>query len=358
MKKLRMFLMVLALLVTVLPGSVSSANSGTEIQHVQDLYKQEVNQKKLAQGAPKVRAVKAETSSRATAMLKPVLTNPVSFDTNVPVNHIIRYQFLQKITIANKNNITLWDSKKLTKVPIEAAVDHNTLYVVPKQQLAPFNEYFAVVDTGAIKGENGAVNDVISMVFTTSDKEAPLITKILPFEGQTDVSTRPVITVTFDRTIQTGQNNIVLLDSNQNAIPIGSTVDNNKLLIAPTVELAKNSYYTIVIASGAVKDRNNLENFMYVTFFSTKADSGNPEPAQPDLSITIEYKESVKVKLSGGRSPYTATSANKSVATVSVKDNYVTIKGAGKGQTTVTIKDKKGNTKQIQVNVLEYTVKW
>jgi len=358
MTQMRRIVFAAALAGTVLFGSAAGADNTGETQRVQGLYQQQVMQKKGQPDTAGVRAVKPEAVNRAAATLKPVLTNPVSFDTQVPVNHIIRYQFLQKISIANRANITLWDKKKLTKVPVDTAVDNNTLYVVPKQPLASMNEYFAVVDSGAIKGEGGAVNDVISMVFTTGDKQAPLITRIQPFEGQSNVSTRQLITVTFDRTIQIGQANIALLDSSQKAIPVGMTVESNKLMIAPAVELAKNSYYTLVIGSGAVKDRTQQGNYGYVTYFSTLADTGSPQPAPPDLSITVAYKDSVKVRLSGGKSPFTASSSNRTVATVSVKGSELTIKAVGKGQTTVTLKDKKGAIRKIQVNVQEYTVKW
>ena len=61
-------------------------------------------------------------------------------------------------------------------------------------------------------------------------------------------------------------------------------------------------------------------------------------------------KEEV-VTVSGGTSPYTATSKDAGIATATVKDAKLTVKGVAEGSTTVTVADKNKITATLTVIV-------
>jgi len=66
-------------------------------------------------------------------------------------------------------------------------------------------------------------------------------------------------------------------------------------------------------------------------------------------SMAVGKTDAVSVK--NGTKPFTATSGDTKIATCSVKDNKVTIKGVKVGTTTVTVTDKSKRTGTINVTV-------
>ena len=65
-------------------------------------------------------------------------------------------------------------------------------------------------------------------------------------------------------------------------------------------------------------------------------------------------KEDV-VNISGGTTPYTAASKDDKIATATVKDAKLTIKGVKVGSTTITITDKNKKTATVVVTAVSYT---
>ena len=59
----------------------------------------------------------------------------------------------------------------------------------------------------------------------------------------------------------------------------------------------------------------------------------------------------LRVNISGGTTPYTAASKDDKIATTTVKDAKLTIKGVKVGSTTITITDKNKKTATVVVTV-------
>lgn len=67
------------------------------------------------------------------------------------------------------------------------------------------------------------------------------------------------------------------------------------------------------------------------------------------VSVAVGKEETVTVK--GGTKPFTATSKDAKIATVSVKDDKIIIKGVKAGTTSVTVTDKNKKTGTISVTI-------
>lgn len=71
------------------------------------------------------------------------------------------------------------------------------------------------------------------------------------------------------------------------------------------------------------------------------------DKAQASVAVGKE----ATVTVSGGAAPYTATSKDKKIATATIKDAKLTIKGVAEGSTTITITDKDKRTVTVAVSV-------
>ena len=70
-----------------------------------------------------------------------------------------------------------------------------------------------------------------------------------------------------------------------------------------------------------------------------------------DRSITVSVGKDGIVTVKGGAQPYSAVAKDVNIATVSVKENKVNIRGVKAGKTTITVTDKDKKTGTINVTV-------
>lgn len=96
-----------------------------------------------------------------------------------------------------------------------------------------------------------------------------------------------------------------------------------------------------------VTDKNKFSGKVAVTVKSTASNSLTFDKSS--TSIATGKEDVVTVK--NGTSPYTATSKDTSIATVTVADSKITIKGVKAGSTTITVTDKDKKTGTISVTV-------
>lgn len=68
-------------------------------------------------------------------------------------------------------------------------------------------------------------------------------------------------------------------------------------------------------------------------------------------SITVSVGKDGIVTVKGGAQPYSAVAKDVNIATVSVKENKVNIRGVKAGKTTITVTDKDKKTGTINVTV-------
>ena len=68
-------------------------------------------------------------------------------------------------------------------------------------------------------------------------------------------------------------------------------------------------------------------------------------------TVSVAVGKEDVVNISGGTAPYTVASKNEKIATASIKDSKLTIKGVAEGSTTVTITDKNKTAATVTVTV-------
>lgn len=95
-----------------------------------------------------------------------------------------------------------------------------------------------------------------------------------------------------------------------------------------------------------VTDKNKKTGTIVVT---VKAASSSLEFDKTSVSINAGKEDAVTVK--NGTAPYTATSKDTSIATVSVSGSKITIKGVKAGSTTVTVTDKNKLSSTLTVTI-------
>lgn len=99
-------------------------------------------------------------------------------------------------------------------------------------------------------------------------------------------------------------------------------------------------------ATVTITDANKLTAALPVTITAKTADV-----TLDKTSAEIGVGKTATVTIQTGTSPFTATSKDSKIATASVKDKTVTIKGVKAGTTTVTVSDKNKKTATISVTV-------
>lgn len=72
----------------------------------------------------------------------------------------------------------------------------------------------------------------------------------------------------------------------------------------------------------------------------------------------VEKDSTIIVKITDGNGGYTVTTADDKVATATIKDNTVIIKGIALGNTSITVKDKEGKTAALTVSVFNIVGDW
>lgn len=317
-----------------------------------------VNSGKTSQKNAIMNVVKAE-SSNSIPQLESL--DPYRWQENVPRNKVIRIEFSSLIQFGNKK-ISVWDTDTFEDFPIKTEIQGSYLIISPIGNFDPFKEYMIDIKTGAISSSSGYGNVGFYYSFTTNNVISPLVKQFVPSYAEENVSVDRTIKVIFDKQVKLADvSKIIVLGDGNKTVSTTVTVNGDTVLIKPKANLQKNSIYGFGLDEGAVKDSNGAPNQRIISVFLTGSSFGGADPDDGDnegniLSVTVEYKNTAKIKIQGGKSPYTVKSSNSSVATATVKSNYITISGKKKGEATITVKDKNGKELTIHVNVLDYVV--
>ena len=95
-----------------------------------------------------------------------------------------------------------------------------------------------------------------------------------------------------------------------------------------------------------------LQGKVAVTVRTVKETPKTPKGLDFDKqSITVSVGKDGIVTVKGGAQPYSAVAKDVNIATVSVKENKVNIRGVKAGKTTITVTDKDKKTGTINVTV-------
>lgn len=114
-----------------------------------------------------------------------------------------------------------------------------------------------------------------------------------------------------------------------------------------TVTVVKDSLFVKGIKAGkatiVVTDSKNVAGSLSVSVFDSL------KVAKTQMSLATGKDETVAI--SGGTAPYTATSKNAKIATATIKDAQLTIKGVAEGSTSITVTDQNKMTVTVAVTV-------
>lgn len=178
---------------------------------------------------------------------------------------------------------------------------------------------------------------ILAFSVTSCDDDDDKATSLLKFSpDKVDVAATKVATVT----VSGGTAPYTVASSDDKT----ATVKVDKTTI--TVTGVKNGSATILVTD---KNKNSGKITVTVKDGGSELDLSKKDAAAA-LTVTVGKEGVVTVK--GGTVPYTAESKDSKVATVSVKDDKVTIKGVKAGTTTIAVADKdKKNSGTISVTI-------
>lgn len=285
--------------------------------------------------------------------------DPTDWQKNVPRNKIITLRLNTNIQFGS-GSISVWSWKTLDDFPIKASIVGNTLYIYPQGNLESNHQYMVDLSADAIRTSDGkTANAKYYYTFITGDYVTPMITTTSPAYGDLKASTSGKMTFTYDKTIKLEDaKKILMLDGKGKEVSFTASVSGKSLTVTTNEKLKSNEYYAIGVFSGAVSDSSNIYNQDYILAFKTgnSNDDGGSTPS--DLSITLVKGVTNKIKLSGGSAPYSASSSDSKVVSASVKSTNLELKGLKAGSATVTVKDRNGTEININVQVIDDTLKF
>ncbi|GED58622.1 Ig-like domain-containing protein [Brevibacillus formosus] len=229
------------------------------------------------------------------------VSNPIIAQTDVPTNIQPALTFSVPIAFDNDPStvVSLYKVKGKSPVSGKLEIKNNTLYIRPDKTLESNTKYAIEIDKGAIVSTTGSTKliDKYSTQFVTSNNQAPIVIDVKPYEEETKVDVKAVITIKYDRKVKSGTNEFLLMDENAAEVPATFIVKNDTVTIQPNTPLKNNAEYLLAVAQGAVKDTSGNESYKYFSLFSTgtPSDAGaipnNPEPIDLELDdISVEFE--------------------------------------------------------------------
>lgn len=271
------------------------------------------------------------TSSSTVGNVVPV-TNiyPKKWVTDFPYNDILYITYAREISIANAKQIYIFDTDKFDNVEVELSTNGNTLFIKPKE-LKKYQEYMVKTGAGGVADKNGISNAEFYYSFTTNGQSAE--TKELS-------------------SINVSQSNVVMSIGESTDIKVtanygdGSSKDvTNEVTFTSDDESVVSVNNNTLIAEGegtavVTVEYQNQTAKIKVTVSEESSDQ---------IEYTVIKGQTIKLKLSGGNSPYKAVSDASKIASAKIKNGYVEIKGVSEGTATITVTD--GNKKEVDIVV-------
>jgi predicted outer membrane repeat protein len=249
--------------------------------------------------------------------------DPADAANNIPVNKVITITFNKDIQagfFGPYNTISLFDGTKY--ISLIKNIAGNILTLTPTKNLIPGTTYTINIPYFAIADLTGnLLQSTYTSTFNTIPNIIhPTINSIDPVNGATDIPLNQVITITFNKDIQTGlfgpYNSISLFDGTK-YISLIKNIAGNILTLTPTKNLIPGTTYTINIPYFAIADlTGNLLQSTYTSTFNTipniihpTINSIDPVNGATDIPlnqvITITFNKDIQTGLFG---PYNSIS--------------------------------------------------
>ncbi len=268
-------------------------------------------------------AVSKKTSYFTTEnTLIPTIT-PENAATNVSSQTDITIEFDTAVTNMSGNAVTSSyiignvvelrkGSKGGTEVDFTARIssDKKTITITPDEELAKNTKYYVIVNDSTLKNSKGAVNENVTVYFTTAAAMAPTVT---PANANSNVSTGTDITVSFGETLYTTassstrvkvtasyieEKEAVLLRKNTAS---GAIVDcdievssGGVITLTPKEALLEDTRYYVVIKSKMFYNESGKYNSALNSYFNT-SDAIAVEFTPADEETDVEVDSNIKV---------------------------------------------------------------
>ncbi|MGD8188926.1 Ig-like domain-containing protein [Brevibacillus ginsengisoli] len=300
-----------------------------------------------------------KNESKAASNLYLTSIDPTDGQNNVPRNKIVTLNLNTNIKFGS-GDISIWAWDTFKEFPIKATIVGSTLYIYPQGNLDSNTQYMVDLEQDAIRTtDDKNYNSDFYYSFITGTDITPMVTSTSPVDGDMKASTSGKITFTYDKAITLVNNSkIVMLDENGKAVNFTAAFSDKTLTVTTKSKLKTNTAYAIGVAAGALSDSNKISNQDYILAFKTGSSDSDSNTPPSNASVTIIKGMTNKLKLSGGTTPYTVSSSDKSIVTATVKSSSLEIKGVNVGNATVVVKDKDGKEIDIKVEVIDNTLKF
>ncbi len=259
----------------------------------------------------------------------------------------------------------------------------NTITIDPGRQFVDNTSYYVQIGNQAFEDSSGnayaGISDKTGWTFRVNrDTSAPYVVTYSPLNNATNVTTRPTLTLTFNKPIQRSDGVISIKRSGTSiSYATNATVDstdNRKLNIIPTSTLVNGVSYYVDIPSGAVVDLAGnkfagIQNEFQWTF-RTGTDTTVPTLSKAEMTggtkVVLTYSKVMNAAFIPSTSNFfvTVNDVERSISNISINEKTVVLtlsSGVIYGQT-VKLSYSKGSTPLQDLsgnqasNISSYTV--
>jgi methionine-rich copper-binding protein CopC len=233
----------------------------------------------------------------------PISSNPKTGAKEVEVGQNIVITFNELVKIGKGNIVLTNENGASLRIPVtdktQVSINGQDVIINPTKDLEVSSTYTLTMDVGAIKdtSNNNAVDlkKVFPFSFTTSatkndtpptpinptptpsDTTPPKLVSLFPKDDSNEVAQNADFILKFDEPIGIGKGFITISDGAKDIRKIDITdkqitIDNNQLMINPTLNLKADTAYFIKIDKGAIKDLagNDFAGILDVKMFNFK----------------------------------------------------------------------------------------
>jgi hypothetical protein len=196
--------------------------------------------------------------------------------TSAPAAGEIRVATGAAITVKFNQGITLLDSTRVTIRPVSGSAPVITNVIMTDSTLSmlhtgmlPGVRHIASIDQGAVRNEDGVVNNPVDFIFTTI-LGAPAVSGVFPFANATGISIETPIEISFDRNITLHDTTKIRLVAN--GVPVTglrTRLTQNRRLDLIVNPLAFLTEFEIQVDAGAVRNEDGIGNERFTSKFTT-----------------------------------------------------------------------------------------
>lgn len=192
-------------------------------------------------------------------------------------------------------------SGKEVKCDVELSSDGCTIILTPRSELAVNKEYYVTVKANAFYvGGTTKKNSSVTTTFSTHEALAPTFS---PEDGDKNIEVDASLKITFEESIYNLDGDEVtktyIVDevvrlykkSNEEDVEFGAKINGRVITITPDNDLEGGTEYVLMVNSGTLKNRQDLENQSYSITFKTESKidkSYEFEPGKKATDVSVD----------------------------------------------------------------------